>query len=494
MSAEALIFEKSTAGRRGTVFPASDVPAPSGQALPPAFARKGNPGLPEVSEFEVVRHFTRISKLNFAADTHFYPLGSCTMKYNPKVNEKTSSLAGFTHLHPYQDDDACQGTLEMLWNLERSLCELTGMGAFSLHPAAGAQGELAGLLVAHAHFDALGQKRTKVIVPDSAHGTNPASAALAGYSVVSVPSNAKGRVDREALRKIMGPDVALVMITCPNTLGLFEDEIVQIADLVHEHGALLYMDGANFNALVGLVEPAKLGFDIMHLNLHKTFSVPHGGGGPGAGPVGVTERLAKYLPMPRIAQENGKFKLISDSPDSIGRLRTFFGNTGALVRAYTYIATLGIEGLRGVSENAILNANYLLAHLKDLFKPFIDEPCMHECVLSGSLYAKDGVRTLDIVKRLLDYGFYAPTIYFPLIVPEAMMVEPTETESKQSMDDFVKAMKAIIAEVKQNPALVQTAPHTTPVRRLDEVTAARSPILRWTPELSPEPAAVPGSK
>lgn len=477
---EPLIFERSEPSRRGTTFPVSDVPKTSVN-LPSGMIRGNPPRLPEVSEPDVVRHFTRLSQLNFSADTHFYPLGSCTMKYNPRVNEVTSAFPRFAKVHPYQDDSTIQGTLEMLWNLEQCLCELTGMDAFSLHPAAGAQGELIGLLVTKAYFESRKEKRTRVIVPDTAHGTNPASAAIAGFSVQSVQSNSRGRVDIDALKKILGPDVALVMITCPNTLGLFEDEIVKVAEIVHACGALLYMDGANFNALIGLAEPAKLGFDLMHLNLHKTFSVPHGGGGPGAGPLGVKKFLEKFLPVPRIAKSGEQFKLITNSKDSIGRVRAFFGNTGALVRAYTYIVTLGEDGLKSVSENAILNANYLFSQLKGLFEPFIDESCMHECILSASDSARKGIKTLDIVKRLLDYGFYAPTIYFPLIVPEAMMIEPTETESKKSMDDFVKAMKTIVDEGKQDPALIQSAPHTTPVRRLDEVTAARNPVLRWKP-------------
>jgi len=471
-----LIFEISRPGRRGIVFPSLKGKAAS---VPEKWARRKPPVLPQVSEFDVVRHFTRLSQLNFSADSNFYPLGSCTMKYNPKVNEITSSLPGFTQAHPYQNENGLQGTLELLWNLEQLLCDITGMDAFSVHPAAGAQGELAGLLIAHAYFDAKKEKRVKVLVPDSAHGTKPASAALAGYTVASVPSNKRGRIDKTALKEALSPDVAMVMITCPNTLGLFEDEILEVAELVHNAGALLYMDGANFNALAGLAKPAKMGFDIMHLNLHKTFSVPHGGGGPGAGPVGVKKFLEDYLPTPRIEKDKSKFRLISDSKKSIGQLRSFYGNFGALVRAYTYIVTLGEDGLKGVSENAILNANYLLTKLKNILPPYIDETCMHECVLSAAPYVKSGIRTLDIAKRLLDYGFYAPTVYFPLIVPEAMMIEPTETESKDTMEEFVKALETIIEESKTNPALVQTAPHSTPVRRLDEVTAARQPILRW---------------
>ena len=479
---ENLIFETSVNGRRGVVYPAPDVPSkPAGKLFPPEFRRKEPCKFPEVSELDVVRHFTRLSQLNFSEDTNFYPLGSCTMKYNPKMNETAASLPGFNDIHPYQEDATTQGTLELLWNLEKMLCELTGMGAFSLHPSAGAQGEFAGLLIARAYFDSLGQKRTKVIVPDSAHGTNPASAALAGYSVMSIPSNARGRVDPETLKKALHDDVAIVMITCPNTLGLFEDDILEIAELVHKNGSLMYMDGANFNALVGLAQPAALGFDIMHLNLHKTFSVPHGGGGPGSGPVGVTKKLEKFLPVPRVEKYEGKFRLMTDPAGSIGRLRCFYGNTGALIRAYAYIVALGLAGMKAVSENSIMNANYIMSRLKKTFKPFVDEPCMHECVLSGSQYAKIGVKTLDIVKRLLDYGFYAPTIYFPLIVPEAIMIEPTETESKKNMDDFITAMESIIEETVKNPALVQTAPHTTPTKRLDEVTAARNPILKWTP-------------
>ncbi|OGR81250.1 MAG: glycine dehydrogenase (aminomethyl-transferring) [Elusimicrobia bacterium RIFCSPLOWO2_02_FULL_39_32] len=477
---EPLIFELSVRDRRALEFPACDAQSPEvEQLIPEKFLRKKLPQLPEVSEFDVVRHFTRLSQLNFSADTNFYPLGSCTMKYNPKINEKTSSLAGFTDAHPYQDESHLQGSMELLWNLEKMLCELTGMDAFSLHPAAGAQGELTGLLVAKKYFKTLGENRTKVLVPDSAHGTNPASANIAGYSIKSVPSNKRGRIDIDALKNVLDETTALVMVTCPNTLGLFEDQILEISKLAHEAGALLYMDGANFNALVGLAEPAKLGFDILHLNLHKTFSVPHGGGGPGAGPVGVIQKLSKFLPTPRILKEKDKFKIMLESESTIGQVRAFFGNTGALVRAYTYILSLGHDGLKDVSENAILNANYLLSQLKDLFPPFVPETCMHESVLSGSRYAKDGIKTLDIVKRLLDYGFYAPTIYFPLIVPEAMMIEPTETESKKSMDDFVSALKTIAQEMKDNPQTLKEAPFTTPVRRLDEVLAARNPILKW---------------
>ncbi len=479
---EPLVFEHSVETRRGITFPKCDVPEKKAASLVPQNQlRSKAPQLPQLSEFDVVRHYTRLSQLNFCADTNFYPLGSCTMKYNPKVNEKTSGLSGFTNAHPYQGDADIQGTLELLWQLERFLCELTGLDAFSLHPAAGAQGELVGLMVARNYFESKKEKRTQVLVPDSAHGTNPASAALAGFSVVSIPSNDRGRINKEALQKALSPEVAFVMITCPNTLGLFEDDIQEIADMVHKAGALLYMDGANFNALVGLAEPAKLGFDVMHINLHKTFSVPHGGGGPGAGPLGVKKHLEKFLPLPRIQKEGDTFKLITEEKLSIGQVRAFFGNTGALVRAYTYILSLGLDGLAGVSRNAILNANYLMAKLKPYYKPYIQEACMHECVLTGIDYAKQGVKTLDIVKRLLDYGFYAPTIYFPLIVPEAMMVEPTETESKKSMDDFVTAMRQISEEAKRDPDKLRSAPHGTPVRRLDEVTAARNPYLKWKP-------------
>lgn len=477
---EPLVFEISRKGRRSVSFSKDELSEIQKEILPPEIQRKNPPKLPELSELDAVRHFTRLSQLNYSVDTHFYPLGSCTMKYNPKINEKTSSLPGFTNLHPYQQDSDMQGMLELLWNLEKSLCELTGMDAFSLHPAAGAHGEFLGLLLTRAYFNSKKEKRTKVIVPDSAHGTNPASAALAGYSVVSVPSNEKGRITKEALEKVLDHATALVMITCPNTLGLFENEILEISELVHKKGALLYMDGANFNALVGLAEPAKMGFDIMHINVHKTFAVPHGGGGPGAGPVGVKNFLEEFLPVPRIAKSGNEFKLISSSQKSVGRIRSFFGNAGALIRAYTYIVALGEDGLKSVSENSILNANYLAQKLKTLFKIHINEPCMHECVLSGNEFSKNyGVKTLDIAKRLLDYGFYAPTIYFPLIVPEAMMIEPTETESKKSMDQFIHAMESIADEIKTNPKLLHSAPESTPVQRLDEVTAARTPILRW---------------
>ncbi len=476
---ESLIFELSVRGRRATTFPPALQAESILKEIPSKYIRKEPPALPEVTEGDVVRHFTRISQLNFSADTHFYPLGSCTMKYNPRINEKCSALPGFTNLHPYQDISQIQGMLELFWNLERMLCELTGMSAFSLQPAAGAHGELLGLLVTRAYFEAKGEKRTKVLVPDSAHGTNPASAALCGYSVVNVPSNKRGRIDKSALLAQLGKDVALVMITCPNTLGLFEDEILEISKMVHDSGALLYMDGANFNALVAQVEPAALGFDMMHLNLHKTFSVPHGGGGPGAGPLGVRKDLEKFLPLPRVVKEENQFKLLTDSKDSLGQIRSFYGSTGALIRAYTYILSLGEDGLKAVSENAVLNANYIQSLLKGHYKSYINENCMHECVISGKDYGNHNVKTLDIAKRLLDYGFYAPTVYFPLIVPEAMMIEPTETESKKTLEEFVQAMKSIAKEAKENPEILKSAPLTTPVRRLDEVTAARFPILRW---------------
>jgi glycine dehydrogenase subunit 2 len=427
----------------------------------------------------VIRHFTRLSQLNYSIDTHFYPLGSCTMKHNPKVNDRMALLPEFAGLHPLRPDHLSQGMLQILYELERGLSELCGMDAFTLQPAAGAQGELTGILVARAYHESRKQDRHVVLIPDSAHGTNPASVAVAGLSAVTVKSLANGHLDIDDLRAKLSEDVALVMMTVPNTLGLFESRIQEIAKMVHDAGALLYMDGANLNALVGLVKPGDLGFDILHMNLHKTFSTPHGGGGPGAGPVGVKKALEEFLPVPRVVLEHGWYRLKSDAPKSIGRVRSFQGNTGVLVRAYCYLRLQGAEGMLEISENAILAANYVRAKLEKLFPKMPKEPCMHEVVMSGEGAYAGGVRTLDVAKRLLDHGFYAPTVYFPLIVPEALMIEPTETESQETLDRFCAAVEAIIAESRTNPDAVKTAPHTTPVRRLDEVRAAREPKLRF---------------
>jgi glycine dehydrogenase subunit 2 len=472
-----LVFEKSVPGCRAIRFP--DAPDPG---LDGRHRRSAPPKLPELAEPEVVRHYTRLSQLNYAVDTTFYPLGSCTMKHSPRANEAAAALPAFARLHPLAPDDAVQGMLELLFHTERILCELCGMDAFTLQPSAGAQGELVGILIARAYHLKRGDRdRTEVLIPDSAHGTNPASAALGGFTVASVPSDARGRVGHKELRRRLSAKTALVMITVPNTLGLFEDEIREVAREVHEAGALLYMDGANFNALIGLVKPGDLGADMLHLNLHKTFSIPHGGGGPGAGPLGVRKSLEPFLPAPRVVKEGESYRSKSDFPDSIGRVRAFFGNTGVLVRAYSYLRRHGPAEFRHIAETAILHANYVKARLKAEFPAFIDEHCMHECILQTDPGRLNGVKTMDVAKRLLDLGFYAPTVYFPLIVPESMMIEPTETESKATLDAFIAAMLEIAREAKETPEAVKEAPTRMPVRRLDEVRAARQPDLRWRP-------------
>jgi glycine dehydrogenase subunit 2 len=476
---EPLSIELSTQGRRGIRYP--EVPQERGaSALGTKWLRAEPAKLPELSELETVRHFTRLSQLNYSIDTNFYPLGSCTMKYNPKVNEALALEPALAGAHPMAPEQAVQGTLELLHGLERGLSELCGMDAFTLQPAAGAHGELVGVLVTRAYHKSRGDDaRTEILIPDSAHGTNPASAALGGFTVSSVPSDARGRVDVAKLKERLGPKTALVMMTVPNTLGLFEENIVEIADAVHKAGALLYMDGANFNALIGLVRPGDFGVDLLHLNLHKTFSTPHGGGGPGAGPLGVKKHLEAFLPGPRVVKSGDGFKLDAGSDKSIGRVRAFYGNTGVLVRAYAYFRRHGPDSFKKIAEAAILNANYVKARLQAKFRPFVDEPCMHECILQTEPSKLNGVKTLDVAKRLLDHGCYAPTVYFPLIVPECMMIEPTETESKRTIDAFIASMLEIADEAASNPDVVKTAPHTTPVRRLDEVKAAREPNLRW---------------
>ncbi len=478
---EKLIFEISSKGRKGYSLPKLDVPERDIKSLiPESCLRATDAELPEASELDCVRHFTRLSQLNYSVDTNFYPLGSCTMKYNPKINEKLAALEGFAGLHPYQSDDDVQGTLEILYETERALSEICGMDEFTLQPAAGAHGELTGMLIVRAYHTSKGNPRRKVIIPDSAHGTNPASAALCGYEVVTVKSDKGGRVDLEALKNLVDEKVAVLMLTNPNTLGLFETNVKEIAEIIHGVGGLLYLDGANLNALLGISKPGDMGFDIIHVNFHKTFSTPHGGGGPGAGPVGVKKRLIDFLPVPRIKKGKNKLYFDCDSKSSIGKVRAFYGNTGVIIRAYCYIKSLGKDGLKGVALEAILNANYLKAKLsKDYQLAVDDEPCMHEFVLTGKDKKEYGIKTLDIAKRLLDYGFYAPTIYFPLIVEEAIMIEPTETESKETLDVFVDTMLKIDEEAKSNPKLLKEAPHTTPVRRLDEVLAARELKLRW---------------
>ncbi|MFN0118342.1 MAG: aminomethyl-transferring glycine dehydrogenase subunit GcvPB [Elusimicrobiota bacterium] len=479
---EPLLIEQSVKGRRGLHIPSSPVSRPMTDFIPQNLLRKKKPNLAEVTELEVVRHFTRLSQLNFCIDTNFYPLGSCTMKYNPKVNDAMAALPGFKGAHPLAPEQSVQGLLEVLYNLEHWLSRMTGLDAFTLHPAAGAQGEFAGILVAQAYHRFKGNNKNTVLVPDSAHGTNPASAAFAGMDVVQVKSMASGHIDLTDFRSKLNDDVGLVMITLPNTLGQFEEDIETIAKETHAKGALLYLDGANFNALAGLVRPGDLGFDICHINLHKTFSTPHGGGGPGAGPVGVKKELEQFLPIPRVIKEGNIYKLKDSKhqfPQSIGQLRSFFGNTGILIRAYAYMLAMGEDGIKDMSRRAIINANYIRVRLSKLFKSVSDEPCMHEAVFSGTPVLKNGIKTLDIAKRLLDFGFYAPTIYFPLIVPEALMIEPTETENIETLEEFCQTMEKIVGEIDSNPQYLKAAPHTTPVRRLDEVKAARVPILKW---------------
>jgi glycine dehydrogenase subunit 2 len=474
-----LTFDRSRPGRKGVDLPPLDVPeAP----LPPSGLLREELRLPELAQNEVVRYFLALSRLNYSVDTGFYPLGSCTMKYNPKVNEEVSRLPGFLHLHPLQDEATVQGALELMFRLQEALCRITGMDACSLAPSAGAHGELVGMLMVKAYLQDKGEgHRHKVLVPDSAHGTNPASAAMCGFQVVTIPSDGEGNVDLAALQESLGPDVAAMMLTVPSTLGLFDPNIERIAAMVHDCGALLYGDGANQNAFLGRARFGDMGFDVVHLNLHKTFSTPHGGGGPGAGPVCCKAHLAPYLPVPVVTQEGGQF-LLSCPPRSIGRVVAFWGHFGVLLRAYAYIRSLGDQGMRAVSEHAVVNANYVRVRLKGAYHLPYDRPCLHEVVLSASRQRAKGVKALDIAKRLIDYGFHPPTMYFPLIVPEALMIEPTETESKENLDAFCEAMLAIAREVEECPEVVREAPHTAPLHRLDEATAARRPVLRWQGE------------
>lgn len=481
---EKLIYEKSKPGRRAHILPKIQVPEKSiSSLLPSKFLREKPPALPEVHELEAVRHFVKLSHLNHCIDTGFYPLGSCTMKYNPKVNDAMASLEGFRELHPNQPEEQVQGALELLYNLERAISAVVGLPHVTLQPAAGAHGEFTGLLLIKAYFEAKGEtQRRKVIVPDTAHGTNPATAALVGFEVVEIKSNEKGLVDLDALKAVLGPDIAGIMLTNPNTLGLFEEEILEVQKLVHEAGGLLYYDGANLNAIMGVVRPGDMGFDVCHLNLHKTFSTPHGGGGPGGCAVACRDILEPFLPKPTIVKKDDHFAFDWDRPQSIGKIKGFYGNFGILVRAYAYLLANGGNGLFQVSKDAILNANYLKAKLARNFIVAYPQPCMHEFVLSGDKQKERGVSTLNIAKRLLDFGVHAPTVYFPLVVHEAMMIEPTETESKETLDRFVEIMTQIDKESIENKELVLSAPHTTPVGRLDEALAARKPNLRWSPE------------
>lgn len=476
-----LIFEISKPGRIGYSLPELDVPGRTvSDLVPDDYIRKSEPEWPEVSELQIVRHYMALSKRNFGVDSGFYPLGSCTMKYNPKVNEAVARFEGFTNIHPYQDEETVQGALELLYRLQTNLAEITGMDEVTLQPAAGAHGEWTGLMIIRAFHEAnRDSKRTKVIIPDSAHGTNPASASVAGFEAVTVKSDENGLVDLDDLRRVADEHTAALMLTNPNTLGLFEQHIQEIAEIVHQAGGKVYYDGANMNAIMGATRPGDMGYDVVHLNLHKTFTGPHGGGGPGSGPVGVKKELAKFLPKPTIIKKAGKYGFDFDRPESIGRVKAYYGNFGINVRAYAYIRTMGAEGLKKVSQYAVLNANYMMKRLSDVYEVPFKQYCKHEFVLSGSRQKKLGVRTLDIAKRLLDFGYHPPTIYFPLIVDEAMMIEPTETESKETLDEFVDALIEIAREAENDPEKVQEAPHNTVVGRLDETRAARHPVLRY---------------
>ncbi|MDW7669106.1 MAG: aminomethyl-transferring glycine dehydrogenase subunit GcvPB [Bacillota bacterium] len=474
-----LIIELSKEGRKAYSIPKNDVETVDPEKyIPKNVLRKEDPKLPEVYEVEVIRHYTNLSNKNYGVDTGFYPLGSCTMKYNPKINEDMAKLPNFANIHPRQSEDTVQGSLELMYELQEKLCEITGNDGYTLQPAAGAHGELTGLMIIKKyHEDRNDTKRTKIIVPDSAHGTNPASATAVGYDIIEIKSRKDGSIDLDELKDALSDEVAGLMLTNPSTLGLFERNICEISKLVHEAGGLVYYDGANLNAIMGKTRPGDMGFDIVHLNLHKTFSTPHGGGGPGAGPVGVRKDLIKYLPVPVVAKKDDKYYLDYDKPSSIGRLMGFYGNFGVLLKAYTYILTMGASGLREASETAVLNANYLQSQLKKEYKLPIDQVCKHEFVLSGM---KDSdVHTLDIAKRLLDYGVHPPTVYFPLIIDEAIMVEPTDTETLETLDNFIEIMNKIKEEALKNPKILEEAPITTPVRRLDEVQAARKPKVKW---------------
>lgn len=479
----ALLFELSHRGRKGYSLPEPDVPKQDLKEVVPEFLlRKTPPELPELSELDVVRHYTRLSQLNHGVDTGFYPLGSCTMKYNPRINEDVARLPGLVHLHPLQPRETVQGALELLYSMEKYLCSISGMERFTFQPAAGAHGEFTGLSFIRAYHAFNGSSRKNIIIPDSAHGTNPASVFMAGYETVQVKSDEKGCIDVGHLRKIADESTAGLMLTNPNTLGLFEENIAEIAEIIHSMGGLLYYDGANANAIMDISRPGDMGFDIVHFNLHKTFSTPHGGGGPGSGPVGVVKELVPFLPVPVVEHGEDGYYLDYDLPQSIGKVHSFHGNFGVIIKAYAYILSMGAEGLRRVSEDSVLNANYMMRALAKHFELPYDQTCMHEFVLSGSRQKEKGVRTVDMAKRLLDFGYHPPTVYFPLIVEEAMMIEPTETESKETLDEFIDAMAQIATEAEENPDLLKNAPHKAPVKRLDEALAARHPNVRWRPE------------
>ena len=474
-----LLFESGSTGRSAALWPAE--PGRVEDAIPAALLRRDIAGFPELGELEVLRHFTRLSQRNFAIESQFYPLGSCTMKYNPKINEVVARFPGFAQIHPLAPPDLLQGALALVYELERALAEISGMEQVTLQPSAGAQGELTGLMLIRACLADRGDPRKNIIVPDTAHGTNPASSTLCGYDVVQISSNERGVIDAAAVAQLMDDSVAALMITNPNTLGLFETNIEAIAEVVHAKGGMVYLDGANLNALMGIAKPGHMGVDVLHMNLHKTFSTPHGGGGPGAGPVAVKRALSDYLPLPRVTRRGERFELEGNGPKSVGRVRSFFGNFGILVRAYAYILSLGGDGLEEASRMALLNANYIRKKLEKSYHLAYNEPCMHECIFTDRVQQRSGVTTLDIAKRLLDYGHHPPTIYFPLVVSGALMIEPTETETPETLDSFIDAMLAIAQEAKDDPELVKNAPYSTPVRRLDEARAARKPVLRWEP-------------
>jgi glycine dehydrogenase subunit 2 len=479
---EPLLFERGGEGRKGYALPPLDVEkAPPEKTWPGRFLREELEGFPEMSEVEIVRHFTRLSQWNYGVDSGFYPLGSCTMKYNPKVNEDAARLPGFASAHPYLPEALSQGALQLMFELERHLAEVSGMDAVTLQPSAGAQGELAGMLMIRAYLADRGNPRRKVLVPDTAHGTNPASSSLCGYQVVQVKSNERGVLSPENIAARMDEETAALMVTNPNTLGLFEENICPIIEIVHARGGQVYCDGANLNALMGLTRIGDMGIDVLHFNLHKTFSTPHGGGGPGAGPVGVKAHLRDYLPVPVIRPDGGAYRFDYDRPKSIGKIRSFYGNFAILVRAFAYVLSMGGEGLRRASLVALLNANYLRTGLKEHYHLPYDFPCMHECVFSDKFQNAFGITALDIAKRLMDYGFHPPTIYFPLVVSGALMIEPTESEAKETLDQFIEAMIQIAKEARSDPQLLKEAPHGTKVSRLDEVLANRKPKLRWKP-------------
>ncbi len=477
---EPLIFEIGSEGRSAYSLPDTDVPETDiKDILPEGMLREDISGFPEVSEADVVRHFTRLSRLNYNVDHGFYPLGSCTMKYNPRINEDVARLPGFSMIHPYQPPEISQGILKLMYELELYLAEISGMDRISLQPAAGAQGELAGMLMIRAYHTLRDDPRKKVILPDSSHGTNPASVSLCGYRAIEIKSDKRGLIDPKKLRQIMDEDVAALMLTNPNTLGLFEKDILEITGIVHDKGGIVYCDGANLNALLGIARLGDMGIDVLHFNLHKTFSTPHGGGGPGAGPIGIKDVLSDFLPVPVIKKEGDSYQLNYNVLHSIGKVKAFYGNIGVLIKAYAYIRTMGADGLRRVSEVAVINANYIRNRLQDFYDIPYNSHCMHECVLSDKIQGKHGITALDIAKSLIDYGFHPPTIYFPLIVKGAMMIEPTETETKETLDRFIEAMIDIAMRAEDDPESLRHAPSTTKVGRLDEVRAARKPNLRW---------------